>query len=156
MNEYVQSILLAVAGCHLLLFVITELGGTNSRKILRFLCGIILLLTIFSPLQNCTEALQEALHTFQPPPPTELLPEEEQVSAVSQSTYAYIAEQWISYLADEYTIPREEIRIVFHTDDNHVLTYAEIALKNCYYAQRQAIEADIRSQTELPLTVKGW
>ena len=78
------------------------------------------------------------------------------LSAVSQSTYAYIAEQWISYLADEYTIPREEIRIVFQTDDNHVLTHAEIALKNCYYAQRQAIEADIRSQTELPLTVKGW
>jgi len=155
MNGYVQSILLTVAGCHLLLLVITELGGTGSRKILRFLCGIVLLLTIFSPLQNCAETLQEALGSlknFQ----SDTLTEEEQISAVSQSTYAYIAEQWIAYLADKYAIPREEIRIVFHTDSNHLLTHAEIALKNCYYAQRQAIETDMNSQTDLPLTVKGW
>ena len=155
MNGYVQSILLTVAGCHLLLLVITELGGNSSRKILRFLCGIVLLLTIFSPLQNCAETLQEALGSLKNFP-SDTLTEEEQISAVSQSTYAYIAEQWIAYLEDEYAIPREEIRIVFHTDSNHLLTHAEIALKNCYYAQRQAIETDMNSQTDLPLTVKGW
>ena len=82
--------------------------------------------------------------------------EDDHISAISESTYTYIAERWIVYLTEEYDIPREEIRIVFHTDSNHVLTHAESALKNCYYVRRQAIEADMNTQTDFPLTVKGW
>lgn len=156
MKEYVSSILLTVSGCHLILLIITEVGGTNSRKMLRFLCGLILLFTIFNPLQNCAEALQQALGSFSSMHTDIPLQDDEQTKAVSESTYAYIAERWISYMADEYNIPREEIRIIFHTDTNHVLTHAEIALKNCYYTQRQEIENAMNTQTEFPITVKGW
>ena len=156
MKEYVCSILLTVSGCHLLLRIITEIGGTNSRKMLRFLCGLVLLLTIFHPLQNCAETLQQALGSFSSLYADAAPLEDEQTNAVSASTYGYIAEKWISYMADEYAIPREEIRIIFHTDAGHMLTHAEIALKNCYYAQRQNIENDMNTQTEFPITVKGW
>ena len=156
MKEYVCSILLTVSGCHLLLLIVTEIGGTGSRKMLRFLCGLILLITIFSPLQNCAEALQQALGSLSDMSADVPLPEEKQSDAVSESTYAYIAERWISYMTDEYNIPCEEIRIIFHTDSNHILTHAEIALKNCYYTQRQDIENDMNAQTDFPITVKGW
>ena len=156
MKEYVCSTLLTVSGCHLLLLIITEIGGTNSRKMLRFLCGLILLLTIFHPLQNCAEALLQALGSFSSLYADESLQEDNQTNAVSASTYAYIAERWISYIEDEYSVPREEIRIIFHTDSNHMLTHAEIALKNCYYTQRQNIEDDMNTQMEFPITVKGW
>lgn len=156
MNRYLRSILLTVTGCHLLLFVTTEFGGTGSRKIIRFLCGIVLLLTIFSPLQKSASALQQALQNIKTVSMDDSLQEGDQAYAIAESTYSYIAEKWIAYLTEKYAVPRDEIRIVFHTDINHVLTHAEIALKNCYYSHRIAIEKDLSTQTDLPITVKGW
>ncbi len=156
MNTYLRSILLTVAGCHLLLLITAELGGEHTRKILRFLCGIILLLTIFAPLQGFTESLHQALERISSVSTEENISAEDPTTAISESTYAYIAESWMTYLTEEYGIAREDIRVIFHTDAENILTHAEIALQNCYYTFRQTIESDMNTRTDIPITVKGW
>lgn len=156
MNTYLRSVLLTVAGCHLLLLITTELGGEHTRRILRFLCGIILLLTIFAPLQGFTESLQQALERIYPVSSEENISAEDHTAAISESAYAYIADSWMTYLTEKYDIFREDIRVIFHTDAENILTHAEIALQNCYYALRQTIETDMNTQTDIPITVKGW
>ena len=157
MNTYFRSILLTVAGCHLLLLVTAELGGEQLKKHLRFLCGIVLLITIFSPLQGFLETLHQSLDTRQMSSADEnTLPADTPASAAVESTCSYIAEQWMVYLTEQYDISRETIRVILYTDDAETLTHGEIHLQNCYYALRETIEKDMNTQTDIPISVKGW
>lgn len=157
MNAYFRSILVTTAGCHLVLLAVKELGGESSEKVLRFLCGILLLLTMFAPLQSLTETIYNFVASLETISETETSPTtEDPQTFAAQSAYAYIADSWMKYLSDCYTIPREDIRLTFHTDSENTLVQAEVALRNCYYARRQTIEEDLQKQTDIPITVKGW
>lgn len=156
MNTYFRSILLTVAISHLLLILTEELGGEHSKRFLRYLYGLILLLTLFAPLHTCKQDIVDMVDTIRSIFSTEGYFDTELTDAVTDSTYHYVAERWIAYIAENYTLDEEDIRITIYTEEDDSIQQVEIGLKNCYYAYRQTIAEELQEMTELPITVKGW
>lgn len=156
MNIYFRSIVLTVAISHLFLLLTGELGGEHSRRFLRYLYGLILLLTLFAPLRNCILHFTELADTLHALMAAEEAVKQDPEEAVADSTYRYAAERIAAYLTEAYKIPTEDIRITIRTDDVHAIEQIEIALRNCYYARRQSIAEKVQEGTDIPILVKGW
>lgn len=156
MNTYFRSIVLTVAVSHLLLLLTGELGGEHSRRFLRYLYGMILLLTLFAPLRSCITHFAELTDMLHGLIEAEESIEQDPEEVVASSTYRYAAERMAAYLTEEYNIPAEDIRITIKTDAVHAIEQIEIALRNCYYARRQSIAEAVQEGTDIPILVKGW
>lgn len=156
MNTYFRSILLTVAISHLLLILIGELGGEHSKRFLRYLYGLILLLTLFMPLHTCKQDISEMMDDMRSLFTTKESSNTSLTDAVTGSTYRYVAESWITYIAENYAMDKADIRITIYTDEDDRITQVEIGLRNCYYAHRQAMAKELQEMTEFPITVTGW
>ena len=157
MNTYLQSIIITTAGCHLVLMTAAELGSENARKNLRFLCGLIVLLTLFSPLHGFLENLNNALDTLltAPQESVDSSLEDARSAAATESAYAYVAEKWITYLTENYDINREQIQILIHTSDREQIESVDIILSRCPYAIRRKAEKDLSALMDFPVVIKG-
>ncbi len=155
MNEYLTSILYTTVGCHLLLLISAELGGEHMQKLLRLLCGLVVLLTLFSPLTGLLSALEERLPAMLKETETALSVEEERMDASLSGTYGYIANTWIQLLSDHCDIPAEKITVTFHTDESGQVTDAEVLLTQCPYNKRRQAEKLLGELVEIPVVVKG-
>ncbi len=155
MNEYLASILYTTVGCHLLLLISAELGGEHMQKLLRLLCGLVVLLTLFSPLTGLLSTLEEKLPAILAEAETALSVEEERTEASLSGTYGYIANTWVRLLADKCDIPPEKITVTFHTDETGQVTEAEVLLTQCPYVKRRQAEKLLGEQMEIPVVVKG-
>ncbi|MBR4959926.1 MAG: hypothetical protein IKY52_03415 [Clostridia bacterium] len=157
MSSYIQSILITMALSHLLLVLASELWGEHTQKLLRMLCGTVMLLTIFSPVKDVSAALGNTITKFLTE--TEITETKENLSmrtdAVWEASCSYIAEEWLEYLTERYSVDRSQIRLVFQTDENMRILSAEIILRDCPYALRRKIEQEMRLQTDIPITAKG-
>lgn len=156
MNAYFRSILLTVAISHFLLLLTGELGGEHTKQFLRYLYGLILLLTIFAPLHTGIQGISTIVDTIHSIFTTEESFDTDPVDAVTDSTYRYVADSWITYIAENYAMNPEDIRITIYTDEDDAMEHVEIGLRNCYYAHRQTIAENLQEMTELPITVQGW
>lgn len=156
MNTYFRSIVITVAISHLLLLLTGELGGEHSRRVLRYLYGLILLLTLVAPIYTCVQNVSELIdHVCSLLSSEEALVLEPEKAAID-STYQYVAERIASTIAETYEIDREDIRITIQTTDDNTIQQIEIGIHNCYYALRQDIEEALQKTTDIPLIVKGW
>ncbi len=155
MNEYLASILYTTVGCHLLLLISAELGGEHMQKLLRLLCGLVVLLTLFSPLTGLLSTLEEKLPAILAEAETALSVEEERTEASLSGAYGYIANTWVQLLADKCDIPPEKIAVTFHTDETGQVTSAEVLLTQCPYVKRRQAEKLLGEQMEIPVVVKG-
>ncbi len=156
MNNYITSILCITVGCHLLLLVSTEFGGESMQKLLRLLCGVVVLLTLFSPLTGLLSSLETKLPSILAEWETGIdATTAEREELARSGAYAYAASTWIQFLFDECGIPPEKITITFHTDEMGELTHAEVLLTQCPYVKRKQAEEALTRQMEIPVTVKG-
>ncbi len=155
MNEYLLSIVYTTVGCHLLLLVSAELGGEHMQKLLRLLCGLVVLLTLFSPLTGMLASLEEKLSSILSDAETAISSEEERTDASLSGAYGYIANTWVRLLADKCDISPEKITVTFHTDETGQVTCAEVLLSQCPYIKRRQAENLLIGQMEIPVEVKG-
>jgi len=159
MNSYLCSVILTTAGCHLVLLAAGEFGSENNRKNLRFLCGIIVLLTLFSPVRELAHTMHTVLESVSEE--MESMEKQENVTdtaryaVAAEYAYEYVAEQWITYIAENYPVQREQISIRIHTSEQEKIETAEIILHDCPYAIRNKLEKQLTSLMDFPIVVKG-
>ena len=157
MNGYVKTLIIMTVLCQIVLMLSSEILGDHTKRAIRFLCGIIMLLTLFQPLNGITKSLSVYLDNC----PEKVLDENDigedlsQTQVVAQSLYSYIAESWMMYITENYSVAPEQIRIILTTDENSDLISAEIILKNCPYTIRKSIEEDLNTDAQIPIRIKG-
>lgn len=155
MNTYFRSIVLTMALGHILLLLIGELGGEHSKRFLRYLYGLILLLTIFAPLRTCVEDISQMVDDLRTIFATEGTDIQSQNDATTESTYTYAAKRIAVYVSEQYGIPQTDICVIIHTDENDGVQQVEIGVRNCSYAMWQTIAQELQEKTEIPITVNG-
>lgn len=156
MNTYFRSIVLTVAIGHLLLMLIGELGGEHSKRTLHYLYGVILLLTLFAPIRTFVKDISEMVDDIRTIFTMEGSFEQSQNEAVTDSVHTYVAARFVDYISEQYEIPKEDICITIHTDEEDGIQQIEIGLRNCYYALRRTIAEELQGKADIPITVKGW
>ena len=157
MNGYVKTLIIMTVLCQIVLMLSSEILGDHTKRAIRFLCGAIMLITLFQPLNGIINSLSVFLDNY----PEKVLDKNHinedisQTQAVVQSLYSYIAESWMKYINDNYYVAPEQVRIILTTDENSDLISAEIILKNCPYTIRKSIEEDLNAESEIPIRIKG-
>lgn len=155
MNTYFRSIVLTMALGHILLLLTGELGGEHSKRFLRYLYGLILLLTIFAPLRTCVEDITKMVDDLHTIFATEAAGIQSQNDATTESTYTYAAKRIAVYVSEQYAIPQSDIYVTIYTDENDNVQQVEIGVRNCDYALRQTIARELQEKAEIPITVNG-
>ena len=157
MSAYLQTILVTAALSQMLLVLAAELWGEHTQKLLRLVCGTVLLLTLFSPLQETAEGICNAVSQLLIIADVNTTQEDsaDQTGTIMEITVTGIAEKWFAYLTENYGLNRSQIYLVFQTDENLHILEAEITLHDCPYALRRKIENEMTEQAEFPVTVKG-
>lgn len=155
MNTYFRSIVLTMALGHIFLLLTGELGGEHAKRFLRYLYGLILLLTIFAPLRTCVQDISEMVDDLRTMLTTEGTEIQNQNAATATSTYTYVAKRIAAYVTEQYAIPQENICVTIYTDENGAMQQVEIGVRNCYDALQQTIAEELQGKTEIPIIVNG-
>ncbi len=125
------------------------------QKVLRFLCGLVLLLTMFSPLIDMIDTWEVRIPEILQEAENSASLESQQEEAAFSGAYGYIANTWMQLLAEECAIAPEKITVTFYTNDRGELTGAEVLLSCCPYVKRRQAEEILAKRMQIPVTVKG-
>lgn len=162
MSVYFYSIIIVSAISQLIMMAIPNAEQETYKTALRFLCGLVMLSIISSPLQTFVNELQSGFPSIDEMFPAESAETTERnhhdVNAdMWENVLRETASDWTSYLCAQYDIKAESISIVFVTDDsNYEMKQVQIFLKKCPYATRKTIEEDLIKRMEpLPVFVFG-
>ncbi len=157
MNIYLQAILITMAICQYILVITGELTGKQTHRNLRFLCGLVMLLTLLSPVLELKENISTAISNIIQSTETEQIEDTIDVrnEAVMDAVFAYTAEEWFQYIIQQYHVNRSQIRLQFSADEKNNIISAEITLRECPYVLRTKMEKELSEIWDFPVTVKG-
>jgi len=161
MKNYFHTILLITISCQVVLTITGDFTGEQNKKMLRFLCGCIVLLTLFSPIKSFIQHMETALD--------ELLinmdggfvsSSSDQSLTIYDSAYQYIAQNWLQYITDTYDTDPAQITMVLITDEENMLEEIQVFIKSCPYTVRRQIEKELQKkisdmQKEVIVSVYG-
>ena len=154
---YLKSILITLVLSQLILVLASEFWGEHTQKLLRIVCGTVMILIVFSPVKGIVEYVRIAVLQVLEESETAEEPEtsKQQTEAVMEASCAYIAEEWFTYITEMYGIKRSQIRLIFQTDEDMRILSAKIILMDCPYAIRRKIEQEMASETDITILVEG-
>ncbi len=159
-GAYIKCLIITMAICSLILYLAPEFAG-STKKYLQYLCGLVMLITLISPLMKSCESIEsikeEAVSFFSE---WERIPSSQPESireAVVQGTVTETAYAIMTYLHSEYKLPRNGISVSVITDDGEspVINELHLYLSNCSAADREKIRMDIESMIQITTYVFG-
>lgn len=136
-------------------------SADGIKKYLKYLFGLIMLITLITPVLNScqkTEEIQsEIMSFFKQNDDAEQDQSDRIRSAVIEGTVKETAYAVITYIHQQYGIEHEHISVSVITNEEAepVIEELQIYLYNCSIADREKIRRDIESMTDRPVFVFG-
>lgn len=129
MKSYINRLIITMLICQ----IATILSPENGKKYIRFVCGLIVILTLIIPvirLKDDFSGIKESV--------AELIGGSERVTY--SDGYEAAASMIFAYLGEKYSINEDDMRITFVTGDNGELSEIQFFIKNCPYAAKEDIK----------------
>lgn len=161
MSGYVRGLILTVVICNLTLLLVPSLHGDAMKKYVKYLCGLVVLLTLIAPVlrgEETVKAVTEQVRQFFAVRETtegeeygEKAREAILSGSVRETAYAVMA-----YLEQRYGIDPDTLSVTVVTEEEGEGTVAELRV---YLATggrgelREEIREDLASMTRVPVYV---
>ncbi len=167
MSGYLRGLLVTVVICNLILYLVPDWNGDGCKKVIRYLCGIIVLLTMITPFfkscnDNADGEIVDAVQDFFTP--SSSLPDnQENAGTQVQSAMRETAYSVLTYLSSTYSIPKESISLTILTnsekdgeeEEGIEITEIHLYIYNCSPSNREAIQRELSDIMKVPVFVFG-
>lgn len=161
MSTYIKGLILTVITCNLVLLLVPELNGDGIKKYVKYLCCLIVLLVLLTPLMNgCENAdnIAENIKIFFSVKDGTGDSAYSTREAVISGTVRETAYAVMSYIAGEYHIDTDDISVSVITSeegDTVEITELHLYVYNCAPADREKIRREIAEMTGVTVFVFG-
>ncbi|MBE6541919.1 MAG: hypothetical protein E7672_05685 [Ruminococcaceae bacterium] len=129
MTAYINSLIVTMLICQISTVVTPE----NSKKYVRIICSLVILLTLIGPIIDLRDSLPDIGNYF-----SDMTSMESENEA--RNGYSAAASMIFSYVDEKFSINGDDVRITFITDEGDELQEIQIFVKNCPYAAREEIK----------------
>lgn len=128
MRSYINRLIVTMVICQIAAVVSPESG----KKYIRFVCGLVVLLTLISPVIRLRDDLSGIKESV-----LELIGGGE---VTYSDGYEAAANMIFAYVSEKYSIGADDMRITFVTGGDGALCEIQIFVKNCPYAAKEEIK----------------
>ncbi len=150
MGAYIKCLISTTAICSLVLHLAPEFVG-ETKKYLRWVCGLIMLITMITPvMKSCenTENIKENVLSFFSAAKNGQQNQTEQImEAVVDGTVRETAYAIITYLQSEHNIPQNRISVSVITKEGETpeIEQLHLYISECSAAEREKIRMEIEA-----------
>lgn len=161
MSTYIKGLILTVITCNLVLLLVPELNGDGIKKYVKYLCGLIVLLVLLTPLMNGCENADKMAENIKAFFSVKDDAEENAYStreAVIAGTVRETAYAVMTCIAGEYHMDTDDISVSVITSeegDSVEITELHLYIYNCAPADREKIRREIAEMTGVTVFVFG-
>jgi len=140
MKVYYNSLITTMIVCQIAVTI--SPNQESARKYVRFVCSLVLVFIMLSPIKSIISNIDAWSETFE-----SFFTVGEIKDNIDIDTKKTAAESIMTMLCEKYKVNKEGLSVVFVTDESEFLVEIQVYIKNCPYSDREEIEKFLMNET---------